>query len=535
MSDPAPSTSAATEPRSAAPWWGPLGPTYALGFLGALLVLAGSFGSGWLAQGSAMNRWEWLIPVRTTALGVGISIALVTAGAWVMMTAWLRLGRRLRPWAENMRPIWTASILWSIPLLFCVPILSRDVFAYVGQGRIVLGGGDPYVQTISSVNNWLQMGTDVTWSDSLTAYGPVFFWLAAGIVWLSGINLEISILGFRLLAWVGILLLLVFVPKLARLYGANGSKAAWYTVPNPLLLISFVASSHNDALMAGLSVVAVYFAARRRGVLAIVFLVLSIAIKPITIVLLPFLGLMWAGPQAGWPKRIAYWAVSGGLTLGLLFLIGLPGGFGFGWVKATLASGTDYYLPYAPLGLMVAVVTQFALSFGLDSGWVLPVVQTGGRLVAVAIILYLILRGSYANLLRRMVLAFAALVVFSPVIHPWYLLWLLPFFAALGIRDDWQRLWVYATVAFFLAYGCVDQIYSWEFLRPQLGLFRMISLLTSIACCLMLVLASSHNRRAFVGLVRHPSRMLRLRGEQTAPEERIHGEPRPPRSTAGAE
>ncbi len=466
----------------------------ALGFLGAVLVALGSLGVGWLAVGSPLNRWRWLVPWRVEMPGVFASVVILTVGVWVMYVAWLRLGRLLRPWGTSLKELWIASVLWSVPLLLAVPIFSRDVYAYIGQGRIVLGGGDPYLESISSVPNWLQLGADVNWAESQTAYGPLFYWLAAGVVSVTGLAVEPAILLFRILAWGGIALTLVYVPKLAALHQVNGVKATWITVANPFFLLSFVASAHNDALMVGLSVAAVYYAAKRRGVLAIVLLVASVGIKPITLVLLPFIGLLWAGPRASWPRKILFWALSAILAIGLCAVMGLPGGFGFGWVSATLSAGGGYLVWFAPLGIFAGALIGVTGGLGLDSGWVLPVVQLLGRLAALGIIAILLFRGSYSRLVQRMLLGFTALVVLSPVVQPWYLLWLLPFFAATGIRDDWQLLWVYATVAFFIAFGCFDQVFLWQFNMEWKPLVQLASIATSVLCLLGLLVFSRRLR-----------------------------------------
>jgi len=472
-----------------------------MGLGGALMVVFGSYGAGWLAAGSPLNRWRWAVPLRADIPGVVVSIVVLTAGVWVMVAAWLRLGRELVPWKGSLLAVWRAVLVWSAPLLLAVPIFSRDVYAYIGQGRIVLSGGNPYEETISSVPNWLQLGADVNWAESQTAYGPLFYWLSAGVMKLSGMSPEVAILGFRLLAWVGIALLMVYVPKLATLHGVNVTRAAWIAVANPFVLLSFVASAHNDALMVGLAVAATYHAAKRQGVLAIVLLVASVGIKPITLVLLPFLGLLWAGSRAGWPRRVGFWALSAVLALALCALMGVPGGFGFGWVAATLSSGGGYLVWFAPLGILAGGFAGMLQAIGLQAGWVLPAVQVAGRLAALVIIIFLLFRGKYSHLVQRMLLAFTALVVLSPVIQPWYLLWLLPFFAATGIREDWQSLWVYATVAFFVAFGCFDQIFILEFNMPWKGTMQLISIGVSAVCLVALLLFSRPLRAQLSALV----------------------------------
>ena len=135
---------------------------------------------------------------------------------------------------------------------------------------------------ISSLSNWFSLGADPAWAENRTPYGPYFLWLARGVVGLTGAQPDVSVLLFRLLAGVGVLLCVIYVPRLAELHGINGARALWITVANPLFLISFIASAHNDALMVGLAVAGVYLAATRRYVLGILLVTASIGIKPIT-------------------------------------------------------------------------------------------------------------------------------------------------------------------------------------------------------------------------------------------------------------
>ncbi|WP_449373167.1 hypothetical protein [Arthrobacter psychrolactophilus] len=158
----------------------------------------------------------------------------------------------------------------------------------------------------------------------------MFLWLSRGVVAITGAQPDFSVLLFRVIACIGVLLCVIYVPKLAALHGVNGARALWIAVANPLFLISFIASSHNDALMVGLAVAGIYFAATHRGLLGVVLVTGSIAVKPITIVLLPFVGLLWAGQAAGWGRRFLFWAATGLLSLALLVLMGLPGNLGLG-------------------------------------------------------------------------------------------------------------------------------------------------------------------------------------------------------------
>ena len=75
---------------------------------------------------------------------------------------------------------------------------------------------------------------------------------------------------------------------------------------------------------------------------------LSISVKPITVVFLPFIGLLWAGKGASWPRKFVFWALTAGISLALLYLMSLVNGFGFGWINGLSAPGS-IWIWYAPL------------------------------------------------------------------------------------------------------------------------------------------------------------------------------------------
>ena len=495
------------DPAVAGSTWWPV----AVGAIGSLLLVLGSFSVGWLASASPINRWPWLIPWRTQETGVMTGTVLLTLGCWVMFWAWLRLGQTIRPFGPGaLRTVNLATALWCLPQVVALPIFSRDIFAYVGQGRLMAAGRDPYVDAISSLSNWFQLGADATWADSETPYGPVFLWLEQAVVEVSGDrNPDLAIFLFRLIAVVGVILTMVFVPLLARRLEVNAAWAQWITAANPLFTVSFVASGHNDALMVGLALAGTWCALRaghpRRpqsalgsaawGVAAVVLVTLSLGVKPITLVLLPFIGLLWAGPTAGWARRFLYWGVTATLSLGIMAVVGVLNGFGFGWLAVMAGTGTGT-VPWSPVGIL-SMLTQGALHLvdrPFDPQAVEGAYKLAGRLLSVLIVLWLMFRGRQDRVLTRMTWAFTALVVLSPIIQPWYLLWLLPFFAVIGLRDNWQIKWVVFTVGYFLAFGASDQLFTWQFLDIASEV-KLLSLGVSAVCLLWILVIDRRTSR----------------------------------------
>lgn len=531
-------TDSAARPRSPGSSSSPRGSIWLpliVGLLGSLAITAGSYSIGWLASASPIHQWDWLIPWRATETGVITGTVVFALGCWLMFWAWIRLGlvlRRRTSEAEgyyrfppgSLRTVSLTTLVWCAPQLLCLPIFSRDIFAYIGQGRLVLAGQDPYQDGISTLNNWFQLGADTTWAESETPYGVMFLWIEAAVVNLTGpSNPDLAVFMFRLVALAGVLLIMYYVPKLARHVGTDGARAQWITSANPLFIISFVASGHNDALMVGLALAGVWAVWQGRGVLAVLLVVASVGVKPITLVLLPFIGLWWAGRDATWLRRFAYWGMTAGIAAVALILAGLINSYGFGWLAVMAGTGTGS-VPWSPIGIVTNMVTAIFSSWGIPTNWVLDTFKLVARIVSVLIVLVLMFRGRHDQLLWRMIWAFTTLVVLSPIVQPWYLLWLLPFFAVVGIRGNWQLKWVIFSVAFFVAFGVSDQLFVWQFLDIE-GFVAGLASAISWACLLwILILDPStsrivkedwHIRSAVVNRCRH-RRRRRAETETTA-------------------
>lgn len=463
------------------------------GVIGSLMMLVGSVGTGWIANGSPMVRHPLVIELRVNAWGVYTCTALLTLGAMLLIRSWLRLGQRLRGWPPgSLRTVRTAVIAWSVPLLFAVPIYSRDVYAYIGQGRLMLAGKDPYVEGISSLDNWFMLGADPEWAEARTPYGPYFLWIAAAVVRLTNAQPDASVMLFRLAAYVGVILCMVYVPKLARLHNVNGARALWISVANPLFLISFVASAHNDALMVGLAVAGVYFAATKHPLIGILLVTGSIGIKPITILLLPFIGLLWAGKGASWPRRFVIWAATALISFGLLALSGWADGLGVGWAWALL-DPTPGYTGYSPSGFLGQQVERLGNFLGLPGGDMAGTFRRLLQAAAILLVLVLMFVGGDRKIVRRMAIAFAAVVLLSPIIQPWYILWLLPLLAATGIKDNWQIRIIYIVITFFVVFGAQDQLSVWPFLDLSASVSQVAFVIT-VAFTLYLALIDPRTR-----------------------------------------
>ena len=476
------------------------------GFFGSLMIFVGSIGAGWIANGSPMFRHPLVIALRTEGWGVTTSTILLTAGAMLLVRSWLRLGQRLKDWGPgSLRSVVVAVAAWAAPLMFAVPIYSRDVYAYTGQGRLVLEGQNPYTAGISSLSNWFSLGADPAWAEARRRTGPISCGLPGGL-WASPTPSPIfpCCSSGCLRRWECCSAWCMF-PGSPNCTGSIPAAHCGSPSPTPSFSISFVASAHNDALMVGLAVAGMYFAATGRHITGLLLVTASIGIKPITVLLLPFIGLMWAGPAASWARKFLFWGATAGISFAVLAVSGIPYNLGFGWVWAIL-DPTPGYTGYSPSGFLGQQVEVIANLLGLPGSTVATGLRTLMKWAGIGLVVVLMFRGDYSRLVRRAALAFAAVVMLSPIIQPWYILWFIPLLAVTGIRDDWQIKSLYVAVTFFVAFGAQDQISVLSFVELNVKV-SSLAFLVAVGFTVYLMVLDVHTRRLLIRS--SPAQLLR--------------------------
>ncbi|WNI19685.1 polyprenol phosphomannose-dependent alpha 1,6 mannosyltransferase MptB [Actinacidiphila sp. ITFR-21] len=147
------------------------------------------------------------------------------------------------------------------------PCSAGTVYGYVAQGAMAARGWDVYADGPSRLPGPLTAGVDRLWRDTPAPYGPVFVWLAAHVVRVTGEHVLPGVMGMRMLAVGGFALVAWAVRRLAVMAEVCKSNALWLAVLNPLTPVHLVGGAHNDAVMLGLMASGLVIA--RRGWLAL--------------------------------------------------------------------------------------------------------------------------------------------------------------------------------------------------------------------------------------------------------------------------
>ena len=358
-----------------------------LGLLGSLLLAVGGFGVG----------------APPDRVDIPLALPMCVAGVLLLLLAWWRLR------SASVRSLLTATGLWSLPLLAAAPLFSRDVYAYAGQAHLVLTGLDPYTHGPVDAPGPLADEVDAVWSDASSPYGPVFLWLAARVVSVTGERPLLAAYGLRLLAVVGLGLLAWGLPRLAR---TDPARALWLGLANPLLLLHGVAGAHNDLLMVGLLVSGLSCG----PVVGAVLITLAALVKAPAVAGLAFLVLLA-------DRRLRAAVTVAGTTAVTAVTVTALSGLGWGWVSTLNAGSARRSL--------LSITTGIGAAVGA-----VDVAHAVGLVLAGVLGLVLLLRADRVGPVRALGLALLAVVLLSPTVQPWYLLWgIVPLAAVVTARE----------------------------------------------------------------------------------------------------
>ncbi|MEP9363063.1 polyprenol phosphomannose-dependent alpha 1,6 mannosyltransferase MptB [Nocardioides sp. CN2-186] len=399
------------------------------GAVGSVLVLLGGLVTQVLPWSSPMADAPLLGTMRESTTGRMIGLVVVVAGLALLGSAWLQLLRATHPntglpTGQRLKTVHVAALSWSAPLLLAPPLFSRDGWSYAAQGALTHIGLSPYIWTPSIFDGQIREGVDPLWLNTLTPYGPLpLAWgsFVAGIT----DNPWLMVVGYRVLALVGLAILARAVPRLARATGQDVARASALVIACPLTIAQGVGGVHNDLIMAALMAAALAVALDHSWVLGAVLAGAAAAVKVpggvvaigVALVSLPLL--------AGLFPRLRRLTAVGAVAVAVLVGSGALIGVGTGWIHALGTPG----IVRTPLSL----TTQVGVLLGHVDGHALAIVRTLGLAVAAALVAWFALRGrtgDRASAVRTTANLATAVVLLGPAVHGWYLLWALPFLAA---------------------------------------------------------------------------------------------------------
>lgn len=392
------------------------------GLVGTTLLFIGSLTPAYLPQNTPL--WQ---PLRELGLDswparlLGTVIAVLGLG--LLMQAWLKL----RPNPDLPAKAWAILALWSLPLLIAPPIFSHDAYAYAAEGWLLRNGLNPYQNPISVLPGAFADQAAWAWRYTTAMYPPLSLQMFHGLVALAQNNPFLAAVAMRLPALVGVVLIVALLPKLARRTGADPTSTAWFGVLNPILIIDFVGGCHNDALMVGLVVLALWLAFDSRFLLAAVTVGVAASIKQ------PAILAAWPVALIGHPwtsfavrdslRSLGRLAFATGIAVGTFAGLTWATGLGYGWIWAWETPGTIITLAPTSLigGAAMGILNLLGLPAAAATAW--NVVRAAGLVVTLVIMVWMALTVGRRRPVTFLSWGYLVFAFGGIAMNSWYLTW----------------------------------------------------------------------------------------------------------------
>jgi alpha-1,6-mannosyltransferase len=327
--------------------------------------------------------------------------------------------------------ILAGALAFRLTLLPLTPTLSDDTYRYRFDGYVQHAGLNPYLVRPDEprfAHFSGPPGQPIPGQSIPTIYPPLTE-LVFRVVWPALHSAAAFKLPF-VLTDILLLALLAFWVRRTRAANVRLAIYAW----NPLVVMEFAASGHNDALALLAVVAAVFLIIGRREVMSTLALTAAALAKAFPAVLFP----LWLAETA----RRRSWRRAGlGLAAaaGLAVLCAWPYRAAWGRVPASLA---DYQMRWTGNNSSLFALVLWAsrareLAAGLSAG-----VIAGLALWAAA---------RRIEPARGALLLFGAILLLAPNAFPWYFTWVVPFLAILPWNPA-TTAWLLLTVLQFISY-----------------------------------------------------------------------------------
>lgn len=391
------------------------------GLYGTILITIGSLTPAYLPQASPV--WNVLKFLHLTGpITKTVGTLLVLFGLLLLIEAWFRL-RAARPVRH-----WAVLLIWSLPFLLSPPVFSHDAYSYAAHGWLIQNNLNPYDVGPGVLPGAFADQVAWVWRTTTTPYGPLALQLSWALDWVTGFDPFWSAMAMRIPALIGVGLIGFFLPKIAELRGGDRWMVGWMGILNPILVIDFVGGAHNDALMVGLVVLAIWVTTRTRWWLAgSVIAGVAMAIKQpalLAAVALPFLVTPWTSWRIR-PVLVAAGKIIASLltTLATFAAITWATELGYGWINAVNVPGK--VITVSPFTIVGWVVQQGldVVAPGLPAGIALTAARTAGLVVSALVIIYLGLTKLGRRPIYFLSWSWIWFAICAPAFHSWYVMW----------------------------------------------------------------------------------------------------------------
>ena len=321
--------------------------------------------------------------------------------------------------------ILAGALLFRLTLYSLTPSLSTDIQRYRWDGRIQNAGWNPYA--VAPNDPRLAYLRDQGWAIMPGPEIPSMYPPLSQLVFRATARFLPGSVAFKLPFILGDLLVLAILAKWLQSYPDGNYRLAIYAW-NPLVIVEFAASGHNDALAIAAMIAGLAIVKKRPGVSLATLTAGSLA-KLFPVTLLPL-----ALQLSEWPRKLRGWIALGGAALVAAVCI---------WpYRSALAQFPEIFVRYQAIwqnynpslyGVLLWFAGQPDIAAGIGEGVVL------GLAIWVA--------ERKVDPLRAAFLVIGAILMLAPNTYSWYFTWIIPLLCFFP-----NPAWLLLSILQFLSY-----------------------------------------------------------------------------------
>jgi len=317
------------------------------------------------------------------------------------------------------------ALLFRLTLYSLTPSLSTDIQRYRWDGRVQNAGWNPY--SLAPDDPRLAYLRDPGWAVMPGPEIPSMYPPLSQLVFRLAARFLRGIVAFKLPFVLADLLVLAMLAKWLQSCDDGNYRLAIYAW-NPLVIVEFAASGHNDSLAIAAMIAALAMIKKRPGASAVTLTVGSLA-KLFPLTLLPL-----ALRLSGWPRKLRGWLALGGAALVSAACL---------WpYRSALAQFPEIFVRYQAIwqnynpslyGVMLWLSGRPEIAAGIGEGVVLGLaIWAAARKI---------------DPLRAAFLIVGAILMLAPNTYSWYFTWIVPLLCFFP-----NPAWLLLTILQFLSY-----------------------------------------------------------------------------------
>lgn len=280
------------------------------------------------------------------------------------------------------------------------PIGSDDYYRYIWDGKVHTNGINPYLYKPDATElKFLQsdlLPDKVSFPQIKTIYFPVAQWIFVLAYWINGENA----VGLKIIYSLFELITLISLYVLLKRFNLDSKYILIYAAL-PLITFQFFIDAHIDIVGASLIISSIALYYYNKKLLSYIFLGLSISVKPTGLLLLP----LYFQNEAFIKEKIKS--------------IIIP-------VAVFVITFVPYIFTATPLDTLINYSVNWTFN-GMIYNMLNSFINDNSTIRIICGILFILvfayLYFTKVDVLRKIYLSLFLLMLFSPVVHPWYLIW----------------------------------------------------------------------------------------------------------------